>query len=119
MYLNKEELLTRLKLGKPVEQWIGTVDEDDYVILKWLSVEKDRNDGYCVSYFEVYDDGNEDYLDIYEFSALDPDEPDGLTTSFPTPELALGHCILQYDCSYENFVSGGMIQKEYRKYQAS
>lgn len=119
MYLNREELLAQLKLGKPVEQWIGTVDEDDFVILKWLRVEKDRNDGYSVSYFEVYDDGHEDYLDIYEFNALDPDGPSGLTTSFPTPELAIGHCIVQYDCTYDRFVSNGMIQEEYRKYMAS
>jgi hypothetical protein len=30
-----------------------------------------------VTVFEVFDDGNESFFDVYEFTAFDPDEPAG------------------------------------------
>ncbi|WP_157604489.1 hypothetical protein [Solitalea canadensis] len=114
--MKKEQLLTLLKLGKPVEQWIGFVDEKEYTVLKWLRIDKERNGEYSVSYFEVYDEGNIDFLDIYEFSSFDPDEPYGLISTFSAYEEALNYCLTQYGCSYEGFINGGMIQEEYKKY---
>ncbi|MDR6735220.1 hypothetical protein J2X77_002088 [Sphingobacterium sp. 2149] len=33
-YLKKDEIQSRLRLGKSVEQWLGVVQETDYTILR-------------------------------------------------------------------------------------
>jgi hypothetical protein len=43
-YLNKDEMQSRLRFGKSVAQWLGVVQEDNYTALKWLSIEKEKDD---------------------------------------------------------------------------
>jgi hypothetical protein len=42
-----------------------------------------------VTEFEVFHDGNENFFDVYEFTAFDPDEPKGRTSTFESLENAL------------------------------
>jgi len=71
-YLTKLELLARVRLGKEIAQWLGHVDETDYTIIKWLTVGKTGSQ-YYVLYQESFDDGDEEFCDIVEFSPVDPD----------------------------------------------
>ena len=73
-YLTNEQLTTNLSLGKSVEQWLSFETKDDYVVLKWLRIDKEKDSTYSVSYIECFDDGDTDYIDIYSFSPVDPDE---------------------------------------------
>lgn len=116
MYLNEDQVISRLKLGKPVEQWLGTNEEVEYTVLKWLRIDKERNNTFTVAYFECFDEGDEDFADIYEFSMLDPDEPFGLLKKFDSVNEALTFSIDTYRASFVKFVSGGMIQEEYLGY---
>lgn len=115
MYLSSEQLKAALSLGKTVEQWLNIVHEEDYDVLRWLSIEKEKNGQYSVSYFEVFDEGNEDFLDVYEFSYLDPDVP-CIIDYFDNYKQALTHCIEHYHCQENKFVNAGMIQEEYSNY---
>ena len=116
IYLQNEQLRTNLSLGKTVEQWLGYKREEDYIILRWISIEKENSDEYSVAYIESFDEGSDDFLDIYEFSALDPDEPLGVINTFSTIDEALDFSLNEYGAKIERFVSTGMIQEEYRTY---
>lgn len=116
-YLNEDQLKTNLRLGRTVEQWLGASREEDYVILKWISIQKEGDQGYSVTYIESIDEGGEDFLDIYEFSAVDPDEPFVRTSTFSSIDDATKYAAHSYSASNIKYVSGGMIQEEYKDYK--
>jgi hypothetical protein len=118
-YLNEEQLKTNLSLGKAVEQWLGSKEEKDYTILKWLSIERKRNGKYTVAFIECFDDGSSEFTDIYEFSLLDPDEPEGIINTFITTDEALNFAESKYNASISKYVSSGMIQEDYKEYLRS
>jgi hypothetical protein len=115
-YLNKDEIQSRLRLGKSVEQWLGVVQEADCTILRWLSIDKESDETFSVAYFESFDEGSEDFLDIYAFSLADPDEPFGLIHTFYSIADALEFAAVNYKASPHKYTAAGMIQEEYRDY---
>jgi hypothetical protein len=115
-YLNPQQLLTNLNRGKPIEQWLGHDILPDYTVLKRLTIDKENNDEYSVDYMEVFDEGDENFLDIYEFSTIDTDEPYGIMTKFKTPKEAIDYSIEKYNCKIDKFVNAGVLQEEYRDY---
>ena len=115
-YLMDEQIRARLRLGKSVEQWLGVVQEADYTILRWLSIDKESDESYSVVYFESFDEGNEDFLDIYAFSLVDPDEPFGVIHTFSSVADALEFAEATYKASPHKYTAAGMIQEEYRYY---
>ncbi len=112
-YLTKPELLARIRLGKEVAQWLGHVDEADYTIIKWLTIGKTGNQ-YYVLYQESFDDGDEEFCDIAEFSLVDPDADE--EASFDSAEDAVDFAIEQHGTSSDKFVAGSMIGEEYARY---
>lgn len=115
-YLTDDQIRTRLRLGKSVEQWLGDDQEDDYIILKWLRIDREKDKSFSVFYFESFDEGNEDFMDIYAFSLVDPDEPFGVIHIFPGIADALEFANFTYKASSHRYISAGMIQEEYRDY---
>ena len=115
-YLTREQLMSNLLLGKSVEQWLTYEKESDYTILKWVRIDKEKSLKYSVSYFESFDEGNEGFLDIYEFSLLDPDEPFGVISVFESVEDALSFAETKHSVSIDRFVPAGGIQDEYQNY---
>jgi len=116
LYLTEEQLKTNLSLGKSIEQWLGYLQKEEYTLLKWLRIDKERDGNYSVAYFESFDEGNKAFLDIYEFSLIDPDEPYGVINSFSTMAEALDFTEVTYGALMDKFVSAGMIQEEYLAY---
>ena len=116
MYLTKEQLRANLSKGKAIEQWIGFYEEINYTVLKWLRIDKENDNSFSVSYFEVFDEGNLDFLDIYEFSPLEPEEPYGFINNHKSIDDALEFAYKEYKANDVNFVNSGMIQEEYKKY---
>jgi len=116
-YLKDDQIRARLRLGKSVEQWLGVVQETDYTILKWLSIDKESDESFSVTYFESFDEGNEDFLDIYAFSLVDPDEPFGVINTFYSIADALEFAEVIYKASPNKYISAGVIQEEYRSKQ--
>ncbi|WP_316812580.1 hypothetical protein [Pedobacter heparinus] len=114
-YLLPEQLKSNLRLGKSVEQWLGHQQEDGYVILKYIAIEKERNGEYSLLYMEHIDEGNESFLDIYDFSYVDPDEP-AVINLFDSVEEVLDFALNTYGASLDKYVSAGMIQEEYADY---
>ncbi len=116
LHLKIEQLRTNLSLGKTVEQWLGYEDQDNYTVLRWISIEKERDGTFSVAFIECFDEGNEGFTDVYEFSLLDPDEPEGVLRTFDTFDEAIDFSVAEYGAKSDNFVSQGMIQDEYLAY---
>lgn len=115
-YLTDIQLKSNLSLGFAVEQWLGHYREENYTIIRWLRIEKARDQTYAVAYFECFDEDDDNFLDIYEFSLVNPDEPYGSLSQFDNCEDALSFSENVYQASIEKYVSVGMIQEEYRDY---
>lgn len=116
MYLDDRQLTSYLSLSKSVEQWLGVLSQDDYTIVRWVRIDREKNGNYNVSYFEVFDEGNVEFLDVYEFSAVDPDEPYGKIDTFSNYDEALSFSFDVYNCKNDKFVNAGLIQQEYKQY---
>ena len=114
-YLTQEQLKAGLNAGKGIEQWLGHYEEDGETILKWLRIYPEKDD-YNVMYVECYDQGNPEFLDIYVFTVVDPDEPYGVISTFPTIEDALAFSASEYSALKDHFVGNGKIQEEYLNY---
>jgi hypothetical protein len=71
-YLNEQEIGTHINLGKTIEVFFGRNNEDNEII-SWLDLQKVENNQIQVTYYEVYDEGSLDWLDLYAFSFVDPD----------------------------------------------
>jgi len=114
-YLKKEQVRSSLKVGKAVEQWLGHFSEGNDTVLKWLRIYREKEE-YNVMYIECYDQGNEDFIDVYDFTIIDPDEPYGAITSFSSIDQAIEFSKNEYGSLDDRFVTNGLIQQEYLKY---
>jgi hypothetical protein len=112
-YLTPADLRQWLENGRAVEQWLDTRIDGSDRLIKWLRIHKDRRGGYEVTRFEVYDQGNESFIDIYEFSSYEPDEPFGSSQKFEDWEQALEYAVTEGGANPNRFVSDGVIQNEY------
>lgn len=45
-YLQTEQLISNLSLGKPAEQWLGTYVHNDYVEIRWLRICQEKPASY-------------------------------------------------------------------------
>ena len=114
-YLTNEQLRSNLSLGRSAEQLLQPKKYDTYVKLRWIAIDRNRDSTYTTRYMECFDDGNENFTDIYEFSSVHPDEPEVLNT-FDAIEEALEFVTTTYGAQPGKFVTAGMIQEEYRDY---
>lgn len=115
-YITKSGIERSLAAGEAVEQWLGTGQEGGRTTIRWMRIDRHRTGRFSVSTFEVYDDGNENFIDIYEFSSTDPDA-DGNPTLFDDVEGALAFAAKNLHADIGRFVGAGLIQEEYADYR--
>ncbi len=112
-YLPLDFVRQSLRNGKAVEHWIGHSDGDGYRAIKFLRIDRERNGQVSTTIFESIDAGSPDFLDVYEFSPVDPDMPHGDVNVFEGPEEALDFALKILGVTGERFVSAGSIQDVY------
>lgn len=116
-YLSKEEIRTRLNLGKTVEQWLqpefDKVEEMD--ILTWLEIEKEKSSDFVLRICKVYDEGDGDTLDFYDFSSVDPDELYE-EQFFESLDDVYDYISKEFNILPNRFLNQGMCQDEYSNY---
>ena len=116
LYLSHQELIARVHVGKEAEQWLSCFNEADYTVIRWISVAKEEGQ-FGVTYFESFNEGDENFHDVHEFSVIDPEnEPHGITHLFDSVEAVVAFAVENYDASAEKFVASGMIYQEYAKH---
>jgi hypothetical protein len=113
-HLLEIDVYLNLRNGRSVEQFLSKSKYEDFPTVKFTRIDKENSGAISVSLFEVYDDGNEDFLNIYEFQPIEPDEPDGVQSSFQTAEEAVNYVCTVLGGSINKFVNAGMVQEEYK-----
>ncbi len=113
-YLTENQITPQLRSSRPIEQWINSYYVDDVYFIKYIEVVNDRRDGCYVWISEVEDVGDEEYIDIYSFPGIDPDEPEGFSVEFDNIEDCLEYCYGRLDAKPDKFVGSGTIQDIYR-----
>ncbi|MGY0216263.1 hypothetical protein ACWJJH_02620 [Endozoicomonadaceae bacterium StTr2] len=114
-YLTIQEANSAIRRGKLVEIFLGGFVVNEKRCIRWASFVQ-ADSGVSASLWETYDQGSEDYLDIYAFDSLsgEYDEPIKMVHSENIEEAAkvLGISELK-------FVNQGIVQDEYSAYPAS
>lgn len=112
-YLSFSDAHQRLESGCAIEQWLQAVRDGDDRLIKWLRIHVERPGEFGVTLLTVYDQGDDEYLDVGDFQPYFPDEPFGVMTIFKTPEAAIAFAVHNLGAKPEKFVNDGLIQKEY------
>ena len=115
-HLIEPHLRSALDRGKSVEQFLGGSVWEGEPVVRWIEIRQD-SDEFVLSFYQVYDEGSEEWLDLYEFQPAmeDPDE-DCVEHTFATLDAALAFASAQYGVDPARFVNEGVIQDEYRDY---
>lgn len=114
-YLDKIQVVPHLEKTNVVEQFLRHRNEDGGGILQFIRIEKDKFGNFVLSAHEVFDEGTPDFLDIYEFTSMDPDNPFGVFFEFETAAAAVEHACEKLNARYDHFVANGMVQVAYKE----
>src|SRR5687768_5931183 len=112
--LTEHHIGAALSAGRHVEQFLPPRNEVGETVIRWLDLSCD-DDSYILSLHEVFDNGSPDYLDVYSFDLVTPDEGP-VRHSFPSLKDALEFAASTYAAPKNNYVSQGLIQDEYAAY---
>ncbi len=111
-YLTDSYINSAINRGKSIEQFLG----GDGEIIKWISIRKNTSK-FILSFFEVYDEGDIDYVDIYTFSPVDEDNEDGIEIEFNSLQESIECSLNNYDAQSDKFVNQFVVQDEYEDYK--
>ncbi|WP_299991880.1 hypothetical protein [uncultured Pontibacter sp.] len=109
--LTQQEVEASLTSGKTIEVFLGRIS-DDSEIISWLDLQKTKDNLVEVTCYEVYDEGNLEWLDLYAFSFVDPDM-EFESNQFETVEEAIRFIKGKYRLTEPKFLTRGAIQTEY------
>jgi hypothetical protein len=112
--LTEHHIGAELSARRRVEQFLPPRSEGGVTILRWLDLSCE-DDSYILSLHEVFDDGSPDYVDVYSFEQVAPDEAPA-RHSFPSLSQALEFAASTFAAPKNNYVSQGLIQDEYAAY---
>lgn len=144
-HLTPQFIRAALNRGTYVEQFLGGFVVDGQAAIRWLMLQKgadddydeddleiedgdeveeqdagDAEDVYVLSYYEVFDEGNEHWVDVYEFAPVSGDPDDHGETAArhraATLEEALALAVQRYGADPGRFVNQTMIEHEYYDY---
>jgi hypothetical protein len=116
MKLSAQELKYQFDRCQAVEQWLGTWQDGQDTILKWVRLCPNRDGTWRLRFREVYDQGDSVYTDICSFQSYDPDEPDGIIKDFDVPEVAVAYAVSEYGADEAAFIRDGMTHTVYRSF---
>ncbi|NJC28769.1 hypothetical protein GGR79_000236 [Xanthomonas arboricola] len=113
-YLSDFDVKANLRAGRTVEQLLQDRREADQLVIRYISIERDSKDRWKVRLCEVFDNGKPEFIDIYEFEALEPDFPFGEEWIFDSVESAMEFSGASLDAAPDHYVNQGLIQDEYK-----
>lgn len=116
-HLTESNLQSALQQGRSVEQFISPSRINAATILRWLEL-RGTDHRFTLTLYEVFDDGSEDYLDIYSFEQASPDEGP-VRYCFSTLEEALAFAESSYSAPRNRYVNQAVLQDEYADFLRS
>lgn len=112
-YLLKTDIASTVSNGRSIEQLLPGLIDGAVNIVRFIRIDAERSGGVSATLFEVIDEGNKNFLDVYEFSSVDPDNPYGIKRHFNSFQEAIDFVCENYGASKDKFVNAGVIQSEY------
>ncbi|WP_444896919.1 hypothetical protein [Microbulbifer sp. SSSA005] len=114
-YLTIQEANSALRRGKLVEIFLGGFKIGDQKCIRWASFEASST-GVTGSLWEAYDQGSDNYVDIYTFDSPlgEYDKPVRVVLS-----KSIEGAAAELGINKHNFVNQGVVQDEYSSYLAS
>lgn len=115
-FLREDQVLPQLRTGRSVEQWLSYTIRGEYRTITYLSIAPTKKGDFVMCWSESFDEGNRDFHDVVEFSAVDEELNDQRATRHATAEEALAYAINKYGARLDRFVGNGMIQEVYASF---
>lgn len=112
-YIDESRIIHLLEVPRAIEQLLPSGLGDIGAAVRVIRIEKSRSGKYAVILLELEDDGAPDFLDVYEFSAVNPDFPYGRIEYFESAYDAVSYCCDELGADRGKFIGDGMIQDEY------
>jgi len=109
-YLTPDQIESALKRGKSVEQLLERPAPDR---ISWLQL-RPVTDGVELWRYDVFDDGNEEFLDVYSFTPVDEDGPENPEETHPAAATACAAAEARFSAVSGRWVNQSLIQDEYR-----
>jgi len=111
-YLIESQIESYLRPNKSIEQFIDKTKFNDYEILKWVAIERERN-LYSLILHEVFNDSAEGVESIYDFSYVEPDDIHGKVI-FESKELnkVLEFAELNFKANNNKYLTFGFLNEE-------
>lgn len=119
-YLIPAFIQSALHRGQAVEQFLGGFVHDGDPAIRWIAIAP-RDGEIVLSLHETYDEGGEDFTDVYAFASIgDPDEAyePAAEHRFATIDEALAAAVERYGADLARFVNAGLVEDEYGDYRA-
>jgi hypothetical protein len=110
-YIDKQLIGTYLNLGKTIEVFLGRINIDKTVI-SYLELTKNTDNKIQVKLYDHFDEGDLNWLDIYDFSYVDEDE-EFEVMQFDNIETTIEGIKTRFQINEVKFVNSGIIQDEY------
>lgn len=110
--LTEQQAVAALRRGASIEQLLTTTVSDGTI--SWLSITA-GDDGFVLRHHAVLDDGDDDFLDVYEFRPVDEDDDLGEGTVLGTfsDVPSAFEAAAQNGARATDWVNAGLIQDEY------
>lgn len=115
-YLVPAFIRSALHRGVSVQQFVGAFMDGDEPALRYLELRAAGEDGIELWVHEVYDDGDESFLDVGEFTRLDADDDDEPAARADTLDEALALAEQRFGARPDRWVNEGVVQDEYLDY---
>lgn len=100
------------RAGKHLEQWLGVRQSDAGFVLRYVIISPGRG-MFLATLYEVYDEGHDDYRDLYGFTCASPESDFVEQVECDTAEAAVEHACQAWSATPDRFCSTGMLQDEY------
>ena len=110
-YIDEQLINNYLNLGKTIEVFLGRINIDK-TVLSYLEFTKTNSSKVQVTIIESYDEGNLNWLDIYDFSHINQDDEFEII-EFNSVDSAIEGVKAKFQLDELKFVTQGMIQVEY------
>ena len=111
-HLSERQARSTLDRDRPIEQLLPVTKGGE--IVEWLCLSP-RADGIALVRHRVKDVGSADFMDVYEFPSVDPDEEHGeghVLATFDASSKALSRSG-EHGARQDRWVTEGVIQDEY------
>lgn len=111
-HLTERQAVSALERGATIEQMLSS--DLDGGSFRWLSAARE-DDVLVLRLHETCDDGGPDFLDVYDFTAVNPDDEfgTGVAVASASDATELIGIAVASGARVDRWVSGGVIQDEY------